>query len=247
MRGTKLTITFGLVTVPCKKAPLVKSERVSAKRICAEHMAPIRLQSVCSEHDHVVDEPVSAYEDGAGGYTLVDREALAVENDKVLELKAFVDDFDPAFYEKSEILAADRGGENSHSVLAAALRERGGMAVGVMVVNKARRQVGVRWSEALGCVTMHLLALDRDVRWADAEASAPGDVDAKQVALAIQILESLDDVAELDAVDEYDERVRAAVGAVEEKLVVDVPDLMEGLRASVAAVQDNKRKEKADV
>lgn len=249
MRGTKLTVTFGLVSVPCKRGPVSRDTRIRAKRVCPEHMHPIQLRSWCEECDAAV-EPVSAYEvDGA--FVEVDRDSLAVENDKVLALTAFVDDFDPAFYEKTEILAADKGGENTHSVLAEALRVRGGMAVGVMTINKARRQVGVRWSDALGCLTLHHLALDKDVRWDDAESAAPGDVPEQQVELAIQILESLADECDLDARDEYDERIReaidgASISAVEAKVAASAPaDLMDAMRATVAEAAARRKGVKA--
>lgn len=238
MRGTKLTIQFGLVSIPCKRGPVHKSTRVAAKRCCPECMEPTRQEMHCDEHGHV--EPVSAYHDGER-YVLVDRESLAVENDKVLRLTAFVDGFSPALFEKTELLHADKGAENPHSVLSEALRRRGGAAVGEMTLNKATRQVCVQFDEGLGCLTLSVLALNGDVRWDDVDAGAPGAVDDAQVDVAIQLLESLAETCELDAIDEYDERIRACVGKVERKLeAVDVPDLMEGLRASVADIASRK-------
>lgn len=241
MRGTKIVLQFGIVTIPCKRGPVAKSERVAARRLCPDHMQPISLKSWC-EHDHEVEETVSGYDDGNGGWVVVDREALVVEKDGILALTAFVEEFDPAFYEKTEVLGADTGGERSFSILAQALRERGGMAVGECVINKARRMVGVRWSEALDCIVVHHLALARDVRWESAQECSPTDAKDGEVAVAVQLLESLEASADLaDARDEYDERIRAQVAAAKKPVTAakkkpdEMVDLMAALKASVAA------------
>jgi DNA end-binding protein Ku len=248
MRGTKIVVTFGLVTVPCKRGPLTRDARLKAKRVCSEHMLPIKLQNVCTcGEEHVVEDAIPAYEAPDGSYVFVNREACVVDKDGVLDLTAFVDDFDPAFYEKSELLAPDKGGEKPFAILAGALRERGGMAVGTCVINKARRLVGIRWSDALGCLTIHHLAFDSEVRWDDARDSAPGDADAKQVKVAIQLLESLDATADLtDVVDEYDAALRAVVaeasaGHEAEPAREVTVDLVQTLRDSIAGNAAKKR------
>lgn len=138
-----------------------------------------------------------------------------------------------ASVEKTYALTPGKNAAEGFSILHAALRKTGRVAVGVIQVEKAPRQVAVE-------ATAHGLRMHH-LRYADSyrpEVTSLVDTDEAMVGLAVQLIESLSvDVLEPIS-DAYATRLRAAIAEADHVVKAgehrDAPaDLMAELKASV--------------
>jgi len=261
-RGNKLTISFGLVNVGVKYAPMIdpKGGRLSGNFLDPETLTPAK-QLYVNEATGEVVQKVTGYPHG-DGYVVLDEEdkhALKSERDGRLELKSFIDpdEVDPLYFEKTHIVWPDKGGESGYDVLCAALAETGRYLVGTAVLRDSTKVVVLRYAQ--GCLMAHVCTYDANLKWDDHKLVTMGhgerpQPDKAMVDMAINLFGTLDEDFDWSSVtDEYDARLRAAVEAVaegrtierapEEKLMPTV-DLMEALKASVAAATLNGKEEK---
>lgn len=261
--GKNLTISFGLVNVGVKYAPIVdeKAKRVKGKFVDPADKSPVKQQYVNAAGKPV--EKVTAYPTESGELVVLsegDVQALKSERDGRLELKAFVepDKVDPLYFEKTYLVWPAKGQEASYDVLCEVLKQSDRYLVGTAVLTTATKVVVLRVTQE--CLYAHICTYDATIRWNEqglvsgAAGQRPA-ADENLVNLATQVFETLDDTFDFASVtDEYDERLRQAIVAkaegreiVTEKLDEPAPvaDLMEALKASVAA--SKKAKAKAEV
>ncbi len=259
-RGTKLTIGFGLVNVGVKMAPIAREQRTKGKFLDPATKKPVHQQYVNDAGD-VVEDKVTGYPWG-DGFVVLDKEevkSLQSERDARLELKAFVelDLIDPLYIEKTYLVWPDKGNEAQYDLLCDVLAETGRSLVGTAVLNKSTKAIMLRYS--LGCLIAHVCTYDANVAWNDhklvtlAAAERP-DSDPAMIEVARQLVASLPEEFDLSQVtDEYDERLRETIAAAAEGKIIERPeepeaapvaDLMEALKASVAAVTANGKEEK---
>jgi len=251
-RGSKLTLSVGLVNVPVKVAPLVKSTSISGKRLCPCHHLPIKSSSTCTE-DGTVVEAVTGFEQDGKYVVGVERSEHAVARDGQVDLASTVDvaALDPLYFDKSYLLWPQDGGEGAYDLLCEALRTSGKALIGQTVLSRSTRVLAIRWSDATGTLVVHSLAYDEAIAWSDVQlvrsaTDARRDtVDEGQLALAQQLVSTLPEGVDLEAVaDDYNESLRAAIEAAAMGLpapevaaapaAAPVVDLMEALQASVA-------------
>lgn len=255
-RGNKLTVSFGLVNVGVKYAPLVQDQRTKGHYVSPETHAAVKQQYVDEQTGEIV-KPISAYDHPSGPVVLdpEDRKALESERDARLELQAFVEvaSIDPLYFEKVYLLWPDKGHEAGYDLLCEALEQTGKALVGTTVLTKATKAVMLR--HAQGCILAQVCAYDANVAWGDhrlvtmAAGERPQPAEAL-VEQALTIFSELADSFDLSRVeDEYDARLRAAIEAKAEGKPIRKPeevtpastlDLMEALKASVAAVKAPK-------
>lgn len=252
-RGTKLTISFGLVNVGVKYAPLVREQRTKGRMLCREHHLPIHYQTVCERGE--VCETVIGYEHGGRYVVLDDRRALESQRDGRLELKAFVavDEIDPLYVEKTHLVWPQPGSEAGYDLLMEVLRSTGKALIGTAVLGKATRAVALRCHER-GALVAHVCTYDANIAWHDldlvASARAERSVDETLLETAMKLCGTLSESFDFAQVsDEYDARLREAIKAqatgrelapAEEVAPAPVMDLMEALKASVAASKGKK-------
>ena len=254
-RGSKLTISFGLVNVGVKFAPLVRSERTKGRMLCTEHGTPISTQTVC-EHGEVC-ETQTGYEYGGGFVVLQDRKALESSRDGVLELKAYVDagDVDPLYVEKTHLLWPQDGQEAGYDLLRDLLAESGKAVVGTSVLSKSTKAVVIRVSN--GVLVAHVCTYDANVAWNDVGLVASRKATAtspEMLTAAKALFESLNGQFDFATVeDEYELRLREAIEAqaagreivrAEEPEAAPVTDLMAALTASVEAAKPKATRRK---
>lgn len=244
-----LVISYGLVNVGVKYGPVLESRtRLSGKFIDPKTKQPVTQQYVNEAGKPV--EKVTGYPHGDDFVVLSDSDAQALkaQRDGRLEIRAFVEpqNVDPLYFEKNHLVWPDKGHEMSYDVLCAVLSESGRYLVGTTTLD-ATRVVVLRCAQ--GCLFAHVLTYDASIRWGNHElvvnaiASRPAP-DPALVDMAGQVFERLPETFELEGiVDDYDQRLRAAVEAAAAGLPVakapaieDTPvaDLMEALKASVA-------------
>jgi len=250
-RGSNLTISFGLVNVGVKYAPIVdpKKNRVSGKYVDPKTKGPLTQQYV-NEKSQVV-EKVTAYPAEDGQMVVLgagDVQALKSERDGRLELKAFIDpeSVDALYFEKTHLLWPDKGQEASYDVLCSVLASSGRYLVGTTVLDKSTKIVILRFGQ--GCLLAQVCTYDANVRWNEhrlvtgalGQRPAP---DEMLVKLAEQVFDSLDDTFDFASVtDEYDARLRAVIAARAAGKEIEVEpaatpapvvDLMDALKASL--------------
>lgn len=260
--GNNLTVAFGLIQVGVKYAPIVESKgRVSGKFLDPATKTPAKQQYVNEAGEPV--EKITGYPHGDGFVVLSpgDTDALKSERDGRLELKAFIEPegIDALYIEKTLLVWPQPGQEASYDVLLAVLRKSGRHLVGTSVLTKSTKVVVLRYFEAAeneGCILAQVCEYDQNVRWGNhrlvvGAASEREPADEALVDMALQVFETLDDTFDLSSVtDEYDERLRAAIVAkaegkeivpVKDDAPAPVADLMEALKATVAASKAAKK------
>ncbi len=256
-RGSNLTVSFGLVNVGVKYAPIVdpKGNRVSGKYLDPTTLGPVSQLYVNEAGEPV--EKVTGYPTEDGRYVVLtpgDVSALKAERDGRLELKAFIDpeSIDALYFEKTYLVWPDKGQEASYDVLASVLERSGRYLVGTVVLDKATKVVILRYGQ--GCILAQVCTYDANIRWNEHRlvtgAAGQRTANEEMVKLAEQVFESLEDTFDLSSIeDEYDVRLKAAIAAKaagEEIPAAPVTkpepevDLMEALKASVAAAAEKK-------
>lgn len=253
-RGNKLTVSFGLVNVGVKYAPLVDAKgRLAGTYLDPKSHLPVKQQYVNDKGEVV--KHVTGYAYGSG-YVVPDPEdvkALELARDSRLELKAFVDPatVDPLYLEKAYLVFPDKGNEAGYDLLCAVLEVTGKALVGTTVIRKSTKAIMLRYAQ--GCLLAHACTYDKNVTWGDQRLVAMGHAErptpAKDmVEMALTLFSGLPGEFDFSAVeDEYDARLRAAIEGLAQGKKVERPveeaqlptgDLMEALKASVAAARE---------
>lgn len=261
-RGNKLTISFGLVNVGVKYAPMVdpKGGRLSGNVIDPKTLTQAK-QVYVNEATGEVVEKVIGYPYGDTFVVLGegDKQSLKSERDGRLELKSFIDpdDVDPLYFEKTHLVWPEKGNEDGYDLICAVLADSGRYLVGQAVLRDSTKVIILRYGQ--GCLMAHVCTYDSNLRWDDHKlvTLAHGErpvPDPALVKMAGEVLSGLSEDFDFASVtDEYDARLRAAVEAAAEGRTIErapevaakpTADLMEALKASVAAAKATEKEEK---
>jgi len=274
LRGQKLTLGFGLVSVPVAMKPLHETARpVPGKGMCPKHGPTLSQQTVCcrgTDHEHVLEsgEAVKGYPhpDDPTTFVEVEEDVLkALEEEKTgsaaIERMVDVDAIDPAYFDKTYLVWPQPEGEMQFDLLATLLQAEGKAAVVTAVLRRQTQMIVFRWSEELGCVLAHVVKFEQQVRHADVEivrdyAGKRAAVDEKMLGMAKTLLADLE--GEFDASEAQDtftplmqDAIRAAAEGkayVAEKVeapVAPVVDLMAALAASVEGAKPKPKRKAA--
>ncbi len=263
------SLSFGLVSIPVGLAPATKpaarQSDVSFRLLHRECGTPIKQKRWCTVHDREVgpDEIVKGWEVAKGQFVLVedaDLEALERTDDsRSIEITQFVrlEEVDPIYFDRTYFLVPGQAPaqRRPYALLLEAMKETGVAALGRFVRSGRESLCLVRArGDALALETL-FLAEDVYSQAEIDEAVADVDVKEQELQLARQVIESLEAPFESTAlVSEYRRDLRALLEAklggeeisVPEPVAEDAPviDLMEALRASVAAASGGGKDEK---
>ena len=257
------SISFGLVNIPVGLAPATKpaarQSDVSFRQLHRECGSPIRQKRWCPVHDREVgpDEIVRGWEVAKGEFvTIEDEELEALERQdtsRSIEITSFVDadQVDAIYFDRTYFLApaANAAARRPYVLLSNAMRETGRAALGRFVLAGKEKLVLIR---ARGDVlVLETLFLQEDV-YSQAEleeAIEDAEVKEAELGLARQVIDSL--AADFDAAaltSDYRRDLRAMLEAKLQGTEIALPepvaeqapaaDLMEALRASVAAAKE---------
>lgn len=257
------SLSFGLVTIPVGLAPATKPSArqsdVSFRLLHRECLTPIRQKRWCPTHDREVgaDELVKGWEVAKGQYVVVEESELEElersDDTRSIEISGFVPlgEVDPVFFDRTYFLvpgsaAAQR---RPYRLLVEAMQEAGVGALGRLVRSGRESLCLVR---ARGdALVLETLFVVEDVHSQAEIDEAMGDVEVKEpeLDLARQLVAGMTgpfDPAALTS--EYRRDLRALLEAklrgeeivAPEPVPVSAPvvDLMEALRASVAAAKE---------
>jgi DNA end-binding protein Ku len=253
------SISFGLVNIPVGLAPATASSArqsdVSFRLLHRECLSPIKQKRWCPVHDVEVgpDETVRGWEVAKGQFVPVEDEELEAlerrDTSRTIEIVRFVEsgDVDPVYYDRTYYLvpAGTEAQRRPYALLLAAMRDEGVVGIGSFVLAGKEKLCLIRpKGDALALETLFVAD---DVKSPDEidEAVAGTQVRKEELALAQQLIAGLQsdfDPAELRS--EYRAALREMLEAKvegrelpEPEPAVETPviDLMEALRASVAA------------
>src|ERR671923_2004801 len=258
------SISFGLVNIPVGLAlattPKAKQSDVSFRTLHRECRTPIRQKRWCPTHEREVgpDEIVKGWEVAKGEFVVVedaDLEAIAQHDDsRSIDITRFVplDEVDPVYLDRTYYLAPAQAPaqRRPYVLLLEAMRQANMGAIGRFVLRGAEYFCLIRpKGDALALETLFLA---EDVRsQAEIEEAVAGtEVKKAELDLAEQVMQSL--VGEFDPselVSEYRRDLRELLEAKLEGREIAKPepvpetpvvDLMDALRASVAAASGQK-------
>jgi DNA end-binding protein Ku len=255
------SLSFGLVSIPVGLAPATKpaarQSDVSFRLLHRECSTPIKQKRWCPTHDREVsqDEIVRGFEVTKGQFVIVedaDLEAIERSDDsRSIEITRFVpaSHVDPVYFDRTYFLvpAPTVAQRRPYVLLLEAMRQAGVAALGRFVRSGRESLCLVRAKgEALALETL-FLAEDVYSQAEIAEAVEETKVKKPELELARQIIDSLaGDFDPADLQSEYRRDLRALLEAklrgeeiVAPEPVVEAPviDLMEALKASVAAAK----------
>jgi DNA end-binding protein Ku len=249
----KGAISFGLVTIPVAVYPATEEKTLRFNQLHDEDLGRIRYKRVCEKDGEIVDYEhiVKGYEYEKDRYVILtddDFDAVPVESSRAIDIVQFVDldEIDPMLYKKSYYLIPDETGAKAYALLREAMTQDGKVGIAKVSFRDKEHLAALRFrDEAFVLETMY---------WPDEIRGAEfGDVDVdvkvrdQELEMARQLIEGLTaDWNPDEFTDEYREAlmkiVEAKINGEEVELVeveptAKVVDLMEALKASVAAAK----------
>ena len=252
-------MSFGLVNIPVGLAPATKAAArqsdVSFRLLHRECGTPIKQKRWCPVHERDVesDELVKGWEVSKGQFVLVeDADLEAIEQrdtSRSIDISRFVrmEEVDPIYYDRTYFLvpAGAEAQRRPYVLLLEAMKEAGVAALGRFVLAGKEKLCLIRpMGDALALETLFVHEDVKDHAEID-EAVSTSEVREPELELAKQIISSL--AAPFDPLElrsEYRESLRELleaklagheIEAPAEVAPTPVVDLMEALRASVAA------------
>jgi DNA end-binding protein Ku len=260
------SLSFGLVSIPVGLAPATKpaarQSDVSFRLLHRECLTPIKQKRWCPQHDREVgpDELVKGWEVAKGQFVVVEEDELEAldrhDDSRSIEISSFVPlaEVDPVWLDRTYFLVpgAAPAQRRPYRLLLEAMRESGTGALGRFVRSGRESLCLVRArGDALALETL-FLAEDVYSQAEIDEAVAATEVKPAELELARQIVDGL--AASFDAStlqSGYRRDLRALLEAKlrGEQIVQPEPapaqapviDLMEALKASVAAAKGKGR------
>jgi DNA end-binding protein Ku len=251
------SISFGLVNIPVKLYNAVKKKSIHFNQLRKSDGCRIRLKKVCPSDGAEVpaDNIVKGYEISPDQYVVVtsdELEAIQPKNARTIAIEDFVklDQIDPLYYDSCYYLTPDKGAGKAYSLLLAAMRNTGKVAIARVVMRNKEYLTAIRPAgKALALSTMHFAD---EVLAADQLEELPIDIpeaDKRELAMAEQLIESLSTGFEPTKYhDQYHQQVLEMLEKkAEGQTVISQPkvkeggkviDLMAALEASISAIKD---------
>jgi len=259
------SISFGLLNVPVKLYSAVARRNIALREIRESDSARIKHRRVAEGTDEEVpyDEIIKAYEITPGQYVPLSKEemaSMAPEKTRAIDVQDFVDleEIDPIYFDSPYYLGPADGAEKAYSLLAAAMKASGKVAIARFVFRNKEHLAAIRTTGGVLTLTTMRFA-DEVVPAGELEEVLPDKapkVAKKEQEMAEQLIESLS--ADFDPSAYRDEYREQLLGLIERKAegkeivaseaeapkATKAPDLMAALEESIAAVKDKGAKPK---
>jgi DNA end-binding protein Ku len=242
------TISFGLVSIPVKLYPATRSKGVHFNMLHEKDRSRLKQQYVCATCGEVVERnaTVRGYEYARDQYVVLSEEelkALESKSDKSIEIEEFIpiEKVDPIYFEKSQLLGPDKGGQKAYRLLNEAMLTMGRVAVG-RHKTRGREQLVLIRPVGRGLALHGLYYADEVASFEDVEFGDEVQLRAGELELAQQLIEQLS--GERFDPQKYEDRYRQAVlAAVDQKIagqevvVAEAPESREQIIDLVAALK----------
>jgi DNA end-binding protein Ku len=261
------SISIGLVNIPIglapATAPAARQSDVSFRMLHRECLTPIKQKRWCPVHDVEVgpDELVRGWEVAKGQFVPVEDEELEALEQRgtshSIDVTRFVkaEDVDPIYFDRTYYLvpAGTEAQRRPYALLLQAMREQGVIGIGSFVLAGKEKLAAVRpKGDALALETLFVAEDVKSQEEID-EAIGATPVKKEELKLAEQLISGL--LGEFDPDEELKSEYRTSLRELLEAKVegreiaepvpaaqeTPVIDLMEALRASVAASKTAKK------
>jgi DNA end-binding protein Ku len=249
----KGAISFGLVTIPVAVYPATEEKTLRFNQLHDEDGGRIRYKRVCEKDGEEVpfEHIVKGYEIEKDRYVILtdeDFDAVPVESSRAIDIQQFVDldEIDPVMFKKSYYLIPDQTGAKAYALLREAMSEDGRVGIAKVSFRDKEHLAALRFKDdAFVLETMYWPDEIREADFGGADVHAK--VRGQELEMARQLIESLtSEWSPEEYSDEYREQLQKIVEAkvngeeieiVEPEPTAKVVDLMEALKASVAAAK----------
>ena len=225
------TISFGLVSIPVRVFTATSSKATHFNMLDPKDKSRVKQQYINATTGQVVErsELVRGYEYSRGQYVvLTDDELKALEqkSDKSIEIEEFIpiEEVDPIFYDRTNLLGPDKGGAKAYKLLREAMLQTGKVAVGRFATRGKQQLVLIRPTK--DGLMMHGLFYADEVRsFEDLEIDEDIVLKDSELQLANQLIEQL--TGKKFQPDKYEDEFRQAVlEAVDRKVAGEEVVLM---------------------
>jgi DNA end-binding protein Ku len=190
----KMTIAFGLVTIPIKISAAARGLSVSFNLLHAECNHRINQKTVCAHCDKEITraETVKGYEVEKDTFVVItpaDLEELAPESSKVMEITAAVSasEIDPILFDASYYLEPEPAGKRGYKLLLSALVKENKAAVAKVTMHGHEQIVVIR--PYRGTLMFHTMFYQDEVRSVPACGLENVEVKPAELKLACQLLD----------------------------------------------------------
>ena len=250
----KGAISFGLVNVPVKLYTATENKDIKFNYLHSKCKTPLKYERRCPTCDIVVpqEEIVQGYEYQKGQYVVLedsDFQGLPDETGKTIDIIDFVElaEIDPIYFEKSYYLEPAPGGEKAYSLLKHAMEQTAKIAIArVMIRTKETLAVLRVYQELLLMATIFYPDEVRATATLSGGLAEP-KLHENELSMATSLIANLSGHFEpTKYTNKYREdlwsliQTKIAGGEVAEAAPREtgkVIDLMEALRASIAATE----------
>lgn len=258
------TISFGLVSVPVNLYSSAESKAsVSFNMLHKKCGSRLKQQYICPKDNNEVvarDDTVKGYEFAKDQYVVLSTEEVKALEEKatgMIDILEFVPlaKVDREYLDKVYYLGPDKGGDRAYRLLAAALQETGRAALGQYAARGKQNLVLLR--PLNGVLVMEQLHYADEVRPTTEVTVPEGDVKPGELKLAKQLIEqtATDDFTPEKYKDTVRERVMETIqrkidgqditAETTPETGGKILDLMEALKASLAATSEPDKAAKA--
>lgn len=259
----KGSISFGLVTIPIKLYAATEARDIRFNLLHEECRTPVQYRKWCPQCDREIaaGEIVKGYEYDRGRYVLMseeDFENIPVAAARTLDIVDFVklEQIDPIYFEKTYYLEPGEGGAKAYALLRRAMEETGRIAIARVVIRSKESLAAIRVFKN-GVLALETMHFPDEVR---SPAGLTGIVEPElrqqELDMAVNLVASLSGEFEPEKFqNEYREALLERIHAkVTGEDIVEVHaqpergrvvDLMEALRASIAAAEQTRTAEGA--
>jgi DNA end-binding protein Ku len=257
----KGAISFGLVTIPVSVYPATEEKTLRFNQLHDDDGGRIRMKRTCSIDGEEVgyEHIVKGYEYEKDRYVILtdeDFEAIPVESSRAIDIQQFVEleEIDPMQYKKSYYLVPEETGAKAYALLREALNRSGKVGIAKVSFRDKEHLAALRFrDEAFVLETMYWPDEIREADFGGVDVSAK--VRPNELEMAQTLIDNL--TADWDPAEFKDDYREALLRIVEAKIngeeieiveaepTAKVVDLMEALKASVAAAKKEPKAEPA--
>jgi DNA end-binding protein Ku len=249
----KGAISFGLVTIPVAVYPATEEKTLRFNQLHDEDMGRIRQKRVCEKDGEIVDYEhiVKGYEYEKDRYVVLtddDFDSVPVESSRAIDIQQFVDldEIDPMMFKKSYYLAPEETGAKAYALLRQAMSQDNKVGIAKVSFRDKEHLAALRFRD--DAFVLETMYWPDEIREADfGGVNVDLKVRAQELEMARQLIDGL--TAEWNPQEYTDEYRQALMKIVEAKIngeeielvevepTAKVVDLMEALKASVAAAK----------
>jgi DNA end-binding protein Ku len=249
----KGAISFGLVTIPVAVYPATEEKTLRFNQLHDEDGGRIRYKRVCEKDGEEVpfEHIVKGYEVEKDRYVVLtdeDFDAVPVASSRAIDIVQFVDfdEIDPVMFKKSYYLVPEETGAKAYSLLREAMKEDDRVGIAKVSFRDKEHIAALRFKD--DSFVLETMFWPDEIREADfGGIDVHTDVRDQELTMARQLIDSLTSGWNPDEfADSYREALVQIVEAklngeeievVEAEPAAKVVDLMEALKASVAAAK----------